>query len=264
MVSPQILRGDGAEAVLHADGIRLVGRGSRTEIPFAVVQGAGTEGGRDVEIVLTDGVVYRVDGGNATAATAFVTALTAALPEQRDPGGSTRVTVTSVEQPPEAESRDRSRPADYASLTILGTLVLVYLGYAIWTGVTRGSEVKFVMAGVIPFFTGLITLLFAAEEVRLQLPLRERGITVVARLDFRAKGGAAWYKYTDADGVEHSHRSRFRGPQPPLAYDPRRPGRASTDLVWSRVLTKVITRATAGLLLLLAGGALALMPLVPS
>ncbi|MFD4244031.1 hypothetical protein ACFWP3_20880 [Streptomyces sp. NPDC058525] len=175
--------------------------------------------GQDVEIVLTDRVVHRVAGGNATAATAFVTALTAALPEQRDPGGSARVTVTSLEQPQEAESRD---------------------------------------------FSGLLMLLFAAEEVRLQLKLKKRGITVIGRLDFRTTGGAAWYKYTDADGVEHNHRSKFRGPQPPLTYDPQRPGWASTDLVWGRVLFKICARSTDGLLLLLAGGALALMPLVPN
>ncbi|MGW6984981.1 hypothetical protein ACWGE1_36930 [Streptomyces sp. NPDC054932] len=204
-----------------------------------------------------------MDGGNATAATAFVTALTAALPEQRNPGGSTRVTVTSLEQPQEEERKDRSRLTDYVSLTILGTLVLTYLGYAIWSGVTRGPELKFVLGGAIPFFSGLLILLFVAEEARLQLPLRRRGITTVARLDFRTTGGAAWYKYTDTDGVVHNHRSKFRGPQPPLAYDPQRPGRASTDLAWGRVLFKIYARSMGGLLLFLAGGALSLVPLLP-
>ncbi|MFD9034528.1 hypothetical protein ACFVZW_25835 [Streptomyces sp. NPDC059567] len=214
--------------------------------------------------MLTDGIVHRVDGANATAATAFVTALTAALPEQRDPGGSARVTVTSLEQPQDEEGKDKSRLTDYVSLTILGPLVLTYLGYAIWSGVTRGPELMFVIGGAVPFSSGVLTLLFAAEEARLQIPLRKRGITVVARLDFRTTGRAAWYKYTDADGVEHNHRSKFRGPQPPLAYDPQRPGRASTDLVWGRVLFKIYARSTGGLLLFLAGGALALVPLMPS
>ncbi|MER7515504.1 hypothetical protein [Streptomyces sp. NPDC126499] len=263
MVSPQILRGGDAETVLDADGIRMVNRTSRTEIPFVVVQEARTDGERDVEIVLTDGVVHRVDGGNATAATAFVTALIAALPEQRDPVGSARVTVTSLEKPQE-EKKDESRLTDYVSLMILGTLVLTYVGYAIWVGVTHGPELMFVIGGAVPFFSGLLMLLFAAEEARLQLPLRKRGITVVARLDFRTTDGAAWYKYTDADGVEHNHRSKFRGPQPPLAYDPQRPGGASTDLVWGRVLFKIYARSTAGLLLFLAGGALVLVPLMPS
>ncbi|MFI8963872.1 hypothetical protein ACIGO8_17360 [Streptomyces sp. NPDC053493] len=259
MVSPQILRGDGAETVLDADGIRTVNRASRTEIPFAVVQEARTAGGREVEIVLTDGAVHRVDGGNATAATAFVTALTAALPEQRDPGGSARVTVTSLEQP-----RDGWRLTDYVLLTVLGAPALTYLGYAIWTGVTRGSDVIVVIVGAFPLFSGLLMLLFVADDVRLQLPLRKRGITVVARLDFRAKDGAAWYKYTDADGVEHHHRSTFRGPRPPITYDPQRPGWASTDLVWGRVLFKIYARGAGGLLLVLAGGALALAPLLSS
>ncbi|MFD8939244.1 hypothetical protein ACFV0R_29015 [Streptomyces sp. NPDC059578] len=241
----------------------MVDRASRTEIPFAVVQEARTDGGRDVEIVLTDGVVHRVDGGNATAASAFVNALSAALPEQRDPGGSTRVTVTSLEQPQE-EKKKKSELTDYVALMILGTLVLTYLGYAIWAGATRESELIFVIGGAVPFFSGALMLLFVADEVRIQLRLRKRGITVVARLDFKTTDGAAWYKYTDADGIEHSNRSKFRGPQPPIAYDPQRPGFASTDLEWNRVLSKIYARSTCGLLLFLAGGASALVPLMPS
>ncbi|MFE2850090.1 hypothetical protein ACFXJO_03025 [Streptomyces lavendulae] len=264
MVSPQILRGDDAETVLDADGIRIANRASRTEIPFAVVREARPDGRQDVEIVLTDGAVHRLDGGNATAAIAFVTALTAALPEQRDPAGSARVIVTSLQQSQKKRKKGEPRLTDYLGLTILGTFVLMYLGYAIWAGVTHGPEVILVIGGAVPFFSGLLMLLFAAEEVRLQLPLRKRGITLVARLDFRTTDGAAWYKYTDANGVEHSHRSKFRGPQPPLAYDPQRPGRASTDLVWGRVLFKVYARSAGGLLLFLAGGAVALGPLMPS
>ncbi|MHA4779801.1 hypothetical protein L1085_035695 [Streptomyces sp. MSC1_001] len=87
MVSAQILvGGDGAETVLEGGGLQLVDRRARTEIPLAVVQEARTGGGHHAEIVLTDGAVHSVDGGNPTAAAAFVTALTAALPERRETG----------------------------------------------------------------------------------------------------------------------------------------------------------------------------------
>ncbi|MGW2182800.1 hypothetical protein ACWCXX_32920 [Streptomyces sp. NPDC001732] len=157
-------------------------------------------------------------------------------------------------------NRDGARPTDHVSLTILGNLVLTHLGCAIRAGIAHGPELIFVLAGLGPFFSGLLMLLMAAEKARIQFALRKRGITVFARLDFRARGGAAWYRY--ADGVEHSNRSKFRGPRPRIAYDPQRPGRASTDLAWGFVPFKICARSAGGLLLFLAGCALALVPLM--
>ncbi|GLW72318.1 hypothetical protein Kpho02_46170 [Kitasatospora phosalacinea] len=260
MVSAQVLLGAEAETVFDADGLRLVDHGSRTEIPLAVIQETRTGGGRDVEIVLTDGVVYRVDGGNATTATAFVTALTAALPEQRDPAGSARVTVTALKQP----EKDKPEPVVRLRLAIIGALILAYLGYTIWVGATHGPDVVFVVVGAVPLTIGLLMLLVAVHDTLLHLALRRRGITVSATFDFRTRDGAAWYRFTGADGVERSHRGKNRGPRIRVTYDPKKPWRGSSQLAWGPVLFKIGALTIGGLPLLLAGGTVAfLFPFTP-
>ncbi|MFB7467534.1 hypothetical protein ACFCZ1_29270 [Streptomyces sp. NPDC056224] len=220
MVSAQILLGDDAETVLDADSLRLVTCGRRTDIPLAVIQEARTDGGREVVIVLTDGAMHRAHGGNATATTAFVTALTAALPEQRDPAGSARVTITALDQPEKHKLAARYR----RRVAIAGALSLAYLAYTIWVGATRGSDVLIVIAGALPLVIGLLMLSIAVDDTLIHLALKRRGITVFATFDFRTKkDGAAWYKYTDTEGVEHNHRGRNRGPRTRVTYDPKEP-----------------------------------------
>ncbi|MCX4787256.1 MULTISPECIES: hypothetical protein [unclassified Streptomyces] len=261
MVSSQVLLGDDdAETVLDAHGLRVVNQHSRAEIPLAVVQEARTDGGRHVEIVLTDGVVHRVDGRNATAATGFVTALTAALPEQRDPAGSARVTVTALKQP----EKDKLEPVVRLRLAIIGALILAYLGYAIWVGATRGPDVIFVIVGMVPLAMGLIMLFCAVHDTLLDLALRRRGITVFAAFNFRTRDGAAWYKFTDTDGVERSHRGKNRGPRTRVTYDPKKPWRTSSQLAWGPLVVKLFALTTGGVLMLLAGVDVAfLIPLMP-
>ncbi|MCJ1677529.1 hypothetical protein MTF65_09315 [Streptomyces sp. APSN-46.1] len=261
MVSSQILiGGDGAETVIEGGGLRLVDRRTRTEIPLVVVQEARTDGGRHVEIVLTDSAVHRVDGGNPTAATAFVTALTAALPARRDPTGSARVTVTPLapaEEPEEAEYHPKYRRRQVITLALL----LVYVGYTIWVGVVRGAEVIIApITAAIPLALGAGLLFLAVNVALVYFALKRRGITVPASFDFRTKDGAAWYKFTDADGVERSGRGKNRGPVTRVAYDPEDPRDYSFDLSGKSTLLRAGLLTLGALPLLGGGAALAVLP----
>ncbi|WP_425245495.1 hypothetical protein [Streptomyces sp. NEAU-NA10] len=264
MVSSQILIGDGAETVLEGGGLRLVDRRTRTEIPLAVVQEVRTDGGRHVEIVLTDSAVHRVDGGNPTAATAFVTALTAALPAQRDPVGSGRVTVTPLappEEPEEAEYHPKYRRRQVIALALL----FAYVGYTIWVGVVREAEwISAPIAAAIPLGLGAVLLFVAVNVTLVHFALKRRGITVPASFDFRTKDGAAWYKFTDADGVERSGRGKNRGPVTRVAYDPEDPGDYSFDLSGKSTLLKAGLLTLGALPLLGGGAALAMVPFLVS
>jgi len=261
MVSSQILiGGDGAETVLEGGGLRLVDRRTRTEIPLAVVQEARTDGGRHVEIVLTDSSVHRVDGGNPTAATAFVAALTAALPARRDPAGSARVTVTPLAPPEEAEEAEY-HPKYRRRQLILLALILAYVGYTIWVGVVRGAEVIIApIAAAIPLALGAGLLFLAVNVTLVHIALKRRGITVPASFDFRTKDRAAWYKFTDADGVERSARGKNRGPVTRVAYDPEDPQDYSFDLSGKRTLLRAGSLTLGALPLLGGGAALAVLP----
>ncbi|MDX2939612.1 hypothetical protein [Streptomyces ipomoeae] len=200
-----------------------------------------------------------MDGGNPTAATAFVTALTAALPAQRDPAGSGRVTVTPLappEEPEEAEYHPKYRRRQVIILALLSA----YVGYTIWVGVVRGAWVIIPIVAVIPLALGA-TLLFLAVNVTLvHFALKRRGITVLASFDFRTKDGAAWYKFTDADGVERSGRGKNRGPVTRVAYDPEDPGDYSFDLSGKSTLLRAGLLTLGALPLLGGGAALAMLP----
>ncbi|PVC77656.1 hypothetical protein [Streptomyces sp. CS081A] len=264
MVSSQILvGGDGTEATLEDGGLRLVDRSARTEIPLAVVQEARTAGGQHVEIVLTDSAVHRVDGGNPTAAAAFVTALTAALPARRDPAGSARVTVTPLAPPEEAEEVKYHPKYRRRQVVALG-LFLAYVGYTVWVGVARGGEeVVRPVAAAIPLAIGGALLFFAVHVTLVHFALKRRGITVPASFDFKTKDGAAWYKFTDADGVERSGRGKNRGPVARVSYDPEDPRDYSFDLSGGSTLRRALPFALGALPLLAGGAFLALLPFLP-
>ncbi|MFD6889016.1 hypothetical protein [Streptomyces sp. NPDC059957] len=115
-----------------------------------------------VEIVLTDGATHRVSGGNPTATAAFAAALNRTLPEDRDPAGSALATTGSLPggEPIRITWRAHGRTA---------AIVLAYLGYTIWAGVTRGAFVAVNVAVIgIPVFLGLAAL--AAGVFRSRVP----------------------------------------------------------------------------------------------
>ncbi|MFD0140977.1 MULTISPECIES: hypothetical protein [unclassified Streptomyces] len=260
MVSSQILIGGGTETVLEGDGLRLVDRHTRTEIPLAVVREARADGGRHVEIVLTDAAVHRVDGGNPTAATAFVAALTAALPERRDPAGSARVTVTPLTPPEEPEKPENHPKYRRRQLTFLA-LLLVHVGYTVWTGVARGAETIIApLAAAIPLALGAGLLFLGVTVTLVHFALQRRGITVAASFDFRTRDGAAWYRFTDADGVERSGRGKNIGPVARVVYDPEDPQDYSFGLSGRRTALKSLALTLGALPLLGGGAALAALP----
>ncbi|MEV7618071.1 hypothetical protein [Streptomyces sp. NPDC089799] len=254
MGSGQILvGGDGSETVLEGGGLRLVDRSARTEIPLAVVQEVRTGGGRHVEIVLTDGAVHRADGGNPTAAEAFVDALTAALPERRDPAGSARVTVTPSTPP--AEPKETRRPFDGVRAALLAILI-AYVGNVIGVGVTvEAAAIISPLAALIPLVLGASLQLGAVLRTSLYLNLKQRGITVSAR--YKSRG---WYTYTSADGVEHLARGSDLGPVTRVIYDPKIPADHSFELSAKSTAFKAGCLTLFGLPLLLGGIALAVLP----
>ncbi|MFD8939746.1 hypothetical protein ACFV0R_31595 [Streptomyces sp. NPDC059578] len=223
MVSTQILiGGDGAETVLDEGGLRIVDSRTRVEIPFAVIQEAWTDGGHHVEIVLSDSAMHRVDAGNPTAATTFVAALTAALPAQRDPAGSARITVTQLALPEDAE-KPATDPKYPRRIVILIALAAAYLGYVIWVAVGQGAKVIAPIVASVPIAFGLGMMLVGGQRTLLHFVLKRRGISVPATLDFKTTDGAAWYKFTDVDGAERTARSKHVGPVARATYDPENP-----------------------------------------
>ncbi|MEU7511881.1 hypothetical protein AB0B13_07700 [Streptomyces sp. NPDC042898] len=93
MLSPQVLSKGDQSAILRPDRLTTSDGRRITHIPLAAIQEVRPDGDTVLTIVLTDGVPRRLTGGNAYAASAFLTALTAALPEQRDPAGSALITT---------------------------------------------------------------------------------------------------------------------------------------------------------------------------
>ncbi|WP_033220459.1 hypothetical protein [Kitasatospora phosalacinea] len=260
MVSAQILvGGDGSETVLEEDALQHVDPCARTDIPLVVVQEARTDGGHHVEIVLTDGAVHRVDGGNPTAAAAFLTALTAALPERRDPAGSARVTV--APQAPAAElEKTKRKPLDRPRAIALAVL-LAYVGNTIGVGVVCGAlAIVLPLVAVIPLILGASLQFNAVHLTRAHLALRRRGITVPAHFKSRGKDGAFWYAYTSADGAQHLARGNNLGPVTRVVYDPADPGEHSFELsAKSTALTSGFLTLF-GLPLLVGGVALTVLP----
>ncbi|MFD5764266.1 hypothetical protein ACFWIN_00370 [Streptomyces sp. NPDC127049] len=222
-----------------------------------MVQDARNNDGQHVEIVLTDGAVHRVDGGNPTAAAAFVTALTTALPQQRDPAGSARVTVTPL-TPPAEPSRRRF---DGVRATLLAIL-LAYIGNMIGIGVAiEPAAIIFPLVAVIPLIFGAILQFGAVLKTCEYLDLKKRGITVPAQFAHRNKNGVPVYRFTSADGVEHlAMGSSSLGPETRIVYDPKSPLAYSFELSAKSTALSAFFHTLFGLPLILSGIAFAVLP----
>lgn len=243
--------GRGTSATLDPDHLRVFRRGGgRTDIPLAAVREARAGDGLLVEIVLTDGVTHQLQGRNPTATAAFVTALNDALPEEREPAGSTLVT-TGAAGPDGATDRAR--------LKLLAWLVgvpLAYVAYVVGVGVTLGSDyaLGLTLTGI-PLLLGLVTLAITVFKTVVRVRLARRGITVRAARSYDALGRpVARYDFTATDGVAYGYRSNRNASHVDVVYDPRSPqdnvGAGSFVLV---VLRYTVTYAFA--LALLALGA---------
>ncbi|MFI9120560.1 hypothetical protein ACIGW0_14355 [Streptomyces bikiniensis] len=93
MLSHQVLARADESAVLEPVRLVVTTVSLRKGIPLVVVREVHREGDTTLRVPLTGGTDHRIHGGNATATTLFHDALTAALPEERDPAGSILVTV---------------------------------------------------------------------------------------------------------------------------------------------------------------------------
>ncbi|MEU9335507.1 DUF3592 domain-containing protein [Streptomyces sp. NPDC048290] len=243
-VPAQILPGRGVTAVLDAEGVQLTQHRQVLDIPFPAIGEVGTDGPQAVVITLTDGVTHRIEGGNPAATRAFVTALAAALPERRDPRGSA---LTHSDTLPE-ETGGRLVGA------LLWVVPLAYLAYAGWVGTVHGSRVLGVVIGVLPLVMGVAMLGTAGHDVWRRTILRGRGIVVPAYAAGRVSGKTTSYVYKDVEGHEHEYRSRLSTSTIEVAYDPRRPERAASQVTLLALLAKLVALLLGGLFLTAVGG----------
>ncbi|MGW5634686.1 hypothetical protein [Streptomyces sp. NPDC003832] len=227
----QILNGRGVRAAFDADGVHLDRSAQRVDIPLAAVREVRAAQARAVDIVLTDGVIHRVEGGNPTATAAFAAALTAALPEQRDPAGSALVT---------SSAERRAGFGDWWPLAAAALVVAGYLAYAVWVAATHGARVLGVVVGLLPLGLGLFGLGTTVQETFRRILLSRRGITVLAHAVGTTGKRSVVFEYTDTEGRTHTYACRRRMPATQLSYDPLKPGRAVHALSLPLAVAKAV------------------------
>jgi len=217
MLSPQVLGKGDQSTVLRPDRLTTTDGRWITHIPLAAIQEVRPDGDTALTIILTDGVPRRLTGGNAYAASAFLAALTAALPEQRDPAGSALITT---------EEGGRIIKVWQVWCGALA-LLAAYVGYVWWTGATHGEAMGFAAFFAAPgvLLGGLLSFsVYFSFDGR--LVLRRRGITVAATRHYHPNGKrAGWYKYTDTSGNEHttSYGANRTTEEIHVVYDAERP-----------------------------------------
>ncbi|MEU8779180.1 hypothetical protein [Streptomyces sp. NPDC048606] len=218
MTSHQVLVRRNSSATLRPDRLSIEQeRGRvRVEIPLAAIQEAARDGETSIRIVLTDGELRSIQGGNPNATEAFLTALNTALPEERDPAGSALVTT----------EEDSSTFKRWHLLVGGGAVLLAYVGYVSWVGGTYGIPHAFITT--VSILGALFGLLFAGAFVGSfldRVTLARRGITVVAARGRYPNGKRhGYFTYTDPSGNEYHHFSGRSSPTLHLVYDPQRPG----------------------------------------
>ncbi|WP_314249775.1 DUF3592 domain-containing protein [Streptomyces kutzneri] len=218
MASSQVLTKGDASAILDPDHLTIKRDRQLIEIPLAAVQEVRADGDTTLVVVLTDGAAHRIDGANATATAAFRTALDEALPEDRDPAGSSLVTM-------------ETEPADKTWQLWVGlcAVVLGYIGYVVWVGFaapdSRWSWQVVLVAGI-PLALGLVGTIAALGATLNRVTFARRGITVQATMAYHANGRKlGYYTFTDQSGNQYAyHPMANRSTQSiHVVYDPRRP-----------------------------------------
>ncbi|WP_426365352.1 hypothetical protein [Streptomyces sp. E-08] len=218
MLSPQILTKGSDSTALEAERLVITTTDTRTTIPLAAIQDVRRDTETSLKVVLTDGAPHWITGGNPTATTMFLTALTAALPEERDPAGSSLVTV-----------EDDPGAVPWGAVLGWGIgFLAAYTGYVWWTTTAHGGAM-----GLVAFFAGFGTLfglggvLATAGNLQDRWVLSRRGVTVRATADIYPNGKRSeYYKFTDTHGNERFQRcSNTSTPHIHVVYDPQKPGR---------------------------------------
>ncbi|GHA64606.1 hypothetical protein ACIQRS_08445 [Streptomyces termitum] len=204
----------GAHTTTLKGGRLTLSRGRRTTtVPLAAVQEVRPHGATALTLVLTDGATRRLPGGTAHAADAFRAALTAALPERRDPAGSALLT-----------ERERRRRPWLRRLTA-GAVGLAYAGYVLRVAVGPGLLGALTSAlGAPAALLGLLAVRAGARGALVRARLARRGVTVMGvrgrHPDGTPHGG---FTYTDALGNEYGHAKGGTEPAAHLVYDPESP-----------------------------------------
>ncbi|MEV7391290.1 MULTISPECIES: hypothetical protein [unclassified Streptomyces] len=236
-----ILNGRGSSAQFDADGVHITYSDRKVDIPLSAIREVRNAEPRVAEVLLTDGSMHRMAGGNRVTTTAFITALTAALPEERDPEARARIT-----------SSPRERALYW--LMALGVLVvLAYLGDLVWTGSRHGVEgVLIVIVGTVPLIAGIVMPVSGVLEVVRRVVLSRRGITVPA-VAVGKEGKKTVYQYRDADGGAHKYVCKRKLQRIQLAYDPQGSvGAAHADWL-PFVVVRVVWNVVGGLFWLWLG-----------
>ncbi|MCX4982640.1 hypothetical protein [Streptomyces sp. NBC_00572] len=230
MLSSQVLTKGDTDAILDP-GLLTISRDRLiTRIPLAAVQEVHPRGDKALEIVLTDRAVHRIEGGNAYATTAFLTALNNALPEERDPAGSALVTT----------EEGGFILKMWQAWTGGAAALAAYVGYVWWTAAAHGGGMGLAaFAGLLALLVGLLSTFAVVMSVIDKAVLARRGITVVARRAYYPNGKKArHYTFTDTSGNEHSQDAPHRVTENiHVVYDPEKPARhAARETVFMIVL----------------------------
>lgn len=218
MLSSQVLSKGDDDAILDPELLTVRRARLITRIPLTVVQEVRPSGDKALEVVLTDGAVHRIEGGNAYATTAFVTALNNALPEERDPAGSAVVTTED----------DGFTLKMWQLWTGGAAVVAAYVGYVWWTGSTHGGGWGMAaFFGLFALLVGLASTFAVVMSVVDKVVLARRGITVVAKRAYYPNGKKArYYTFTDTSGNEYQQDAPNRMTENiHVVYDPEKPAR---------------------------------------
>ncbi|MER6678218.1 hypothetical protein [Streptomyces sp. NPDC000983] len=229
--------GTGALEISRASGTFVLPLAAIAEVRVAEADA------RSMEIVLTDGENHHVEGLAPEATAAFVSRLHNALPEQRDPAGSSLIIRPRAVAP---------GGTAWFHLTGLALVLLACTGYAIWVGVTHGARVIGVIAGLIILSLGLLTCVMSLEKVALRRHLARRGVAAEAELVGRSSEGPLYY-YNDGAGIPHQYRGGPGAPTITVIHDPAQPHRA-LHVGWIvAVISKTVFALIAEALVILLG-----------
>ncbi|MGW7056608.1 hypothetical protein [Streptomyces sp. NPDC054887] len=216
MLSSQVLVHGDVDAILDSGCLTVRRDRQITHIPLAAVREVRPRGDKALEVVLTDGAVHRIEGGNAYATAAFLTALNNALPEERDPADSTLITT-----------EDGGHVLKTWQVWTGGAAVLAaYAGYVWWTGATHGGTMGFfAFVGALGTLIGLLCTLTVLGNAVDRVVLARRGITVLAKRAYYPNGKKArHYTFTDTSGNEFTQDAPNRVTENiHVVYDPHMP-----------------------------------------
>ncbi|MFE6223850.1 hypothetical protein [Streptomyces sp. NPDC057854] len=254
MLSPQVLAQGDHIAILRSDHLTIERDRVRTTVPLAAVEEVRQTGATSLVLVLTDGATRPLPDGNTYSAPAFRAAVTAALPERRDPAGSALLTT---------EETAHSIPRWAVWLGVLGFLG-AYAGYVWWTASAHGEGMGAAAFGAVPgLLLGGMWLVVVGVSVRDRVLLARRGITVVATRAYLPNGRkASHYTFTDASGNElkTSYGANRPTAEIHVVYDPENPParHAAVEPAYATVLKHALGAVCAGGILALGlWGALA-------